>query len=173
MHASPPLETQGQSHLLQASPPKLPAIRTASTPVPLSGDRLGGKVAAWLGALAVGDAALAALFAQVSGEPLHTLSIAPVIIAGVAFVGLLLTGPRALWVAWRGRGRSTGGPAPELLASRTPKTTGVDEVAKELARIAKDQEHDRKRPVLEGRILPWPGRTDGRDHRLEVRVKTH
>ena len=26
--------------------------------------------------------------------------------------------------------------------------------AKELARIAKDQEHDRMRPVLEGRILP-------------------
>ncbi len=130
-------------------------------------------MAAWLGAVAVGGAALAALFAQASGEPLHTLSIALVVIAAVAFAGLLLTGPRALWVAWRGRGRSTEGPATEMLASPTPKTTGADEAAKELARLAKDQEHDRKRPVLEGRILPWPGRTDALDHRLEVRVKTH
>jgi hypothetical protein len=133
----------------------------------------GGKVAAWLGAVAVGGAALAALFAQASGEPLRTLSIALVVIAAVAFAGLLLTGPRALWVAWRGRGRSTEGPAPEMPASPTPKTTGADEVAEEVARLAKDQEHDRKRPILEGRILPWPGRTDALDHRLEVRVNTH
>ncbi len=74
----------------------------------------------------------------------------------------------------RGRGHSTERPAaPEMLASPTPRTTDADEAAKELTRIAKDQEHDRMRPVLEGRILPWPGRSDGRDHRLEIRVKTH
>jgi hypothetical protein len=134
----------------------------------------GGKVAAWLGAVAVGGAALAALLAQASRGPLHDLFIALVVVAAVAFAGLLLTGPRALWVAWRGRGHSTEPPAaPEMLASPTPRMTGADEAAKELARIAKDQEHDRMRPVLEGRILPWPGRSDGRDHRLELRVKTH
>jgi hypothetical protein len=49
----------------------------------------------------------------------------------------------------------------------------ADEAARELARIENDREHDRMRPVLEGRIMPWPGRSDGRDHRLEIQVKTH
>jgi hypothetical protein len=61
-------------------------------------------------------------------------------------------------------------PSAGTLASRT---VGTDEAAKELARIELDREHDRKRPVLEGHVLPWPGRSDGRGHRLEVRVKTH
>jgi hypothetical protein len=61
-------------------------------------------------------------------------------------------------------------PSAGALASRTAAT---DEAAKDLARIERDREHDRKRPVLEGHVLPWPGRTDGRDHRLEIRVKTH
>ena len=61
-------------------------------------------------------------------------------------------------------------PSAGTLASRT---AGTDEAAKELARIELDREHDRKRPVLEGHVLPWPGRSDGRGHRLEVRVKTH
>lgn len=134
----------------------------------------GGKVAAWLGAVAVGGAGLAVLFAQASRGPSHNLFIALVIIAVVAFVGLLLTGPRALWVAWRGRRRSTGRPAaPEMLVSPTLRTTGTDEATKELAQIAKAQEHDRMRPVLIGRVLPWPGHSDGRDHRLEIRVTTH
>jgi hypothetical protein len=29
------------------------------------------------------------------------------------------------------------------------------------------------RPVLEGRIVPWTGRSFGKSHRLEVRIKTH
>jgi hypothetical protein len=133
----------------------------------------GGKVAAWLGAVAAGGAALAALFAQASRGPLHALFIALVAVAAVAFVGLLLTGPRALWVAWNGRRSPVRPAAAEMVSYPAVRTTGADEAAKELARIAKDQEHDRMRPVLEGRILPWQGRNDGRDHRLEIQVKTH
>ncbi|HUY48832.1 MAG TPA: hypothetical protein VMV92_24470 [Streptosporangiaceae bacterium] len=55
----------------------------------------------------------------------------------------------------------------------TPRTAGADETAKELARIEINREHDRMRPVLEGHVSPRPGGSDGRDHRLEIRVKTH
>jgi transcriptional regulator with XRE-family HTH domain len=65
---------------------------------------------------------------------------------------------------------ATGGPRQEYLNNLIEHP---DEAARELARIENDREHDRMRPVLEGRILPWPGRSDGRDHRLEIRVKTH
>jgi len=175
MPAPPPVGTQGQSQLRQAkSTESVRKLHQQAGRYPCAMIDWGGKVAAWLGAVAVGGAALAALLAQASRGPLHDLFIALVVVAAVAFAGLLLTGPRALWVAWRGRGHSTEPPAaPEMLASPTPRMTGADEAAKELARIAKDQEHDRMRPVLEGRILPWPGRSDGRDHRLELRVKTH
>jgi hypothetical protein len=63
-------------------------------------------------------------------------------------------------------------PAPSASALAL-RTAGTDEATKELARIERDREHDRKRPVLEGHVLPWPGRSDGRGHRLEIRVKTH
>jgi hypothetical protein len=54
-----------------------------------------------------------------------------------------------------------------------PGTGHEGEAAGELARIENDREHDRMRPVLEGRIVAGPSYSDGRDHRLEIRVKTH
>jgi hypothetical protein len=54
-----------------------------------------------------------------------------------------------------------------------PAGAGADEAAKKLAQIETDREHDRKRPVLEGHVLPWTGGSDARGHRLEIRVKTH
>jgi len=65
---------------------------------------------------------------------------------------------------------ATGAPSQEYRRNLFEQS---DEAARELARIENDREHDRMRPVLEGRVLPWPGRSDGRDHRLEIRVKTH
>jgi hypothetical protein len=65
---------------------------------------------------------------------------------------------------------ATGGPSqeyPSKLIEHSNKTAG------ELAWIEADREHDRMRPVLEGRVIPWPGLSDERDHRLEIRVKTH
>jgi hypothetical protein len=50
----------------------------------------GGKVAAWLRAVAIAIAALA-VFAQAAHGPLHDMFIVLVVIAAVAFVGLLLT----------------------------------------------------------------------------------
>jgi hypothetical protein len=47
-----------------------------------------------------------------------------------------------------------------------------DEAARELARIESVREHDRMRPVLVGRVAPGPVYSDGRDHRLEIQVKT-
>jgi hypothetical protein len=47
-----------------------------------------------------------------------------------------------------------------------------DEAARELARIESDREHDRMRPVLVGRVAPGPVYSDGRDHLLEIQVKT-
>lgn len=69
----------------------------------------GGRVAAWLGAVAVAGAGLAVLFAQASRGLVHDLFIALVVVSIAAFVGLVLTGPRAAWVAWRRRSRSTEG----------------------------------------------------------------
>src|ERR1022692_1449277 len=67
----------------------------------------GGKVAAWLAAVAGVSATLAALIATVAKQPLHggirALFAALVIIAAVSFLALLPTGPRALWTAWRNR----------------------------------------------------------------------
>ena len=54
----------------------------------------------------------------------------------------------------------------------TSKSDDVGEAARELARIEREREYDRMRPVLEGRIFPWPGLSDGRDYRLEIWVKT-
>ncbi len=73
---------------------------------------------------------------------------------------------RLLTAGWT----ATGGPSQAYLSNLIKH---ADEAARELARIENDREHDRMRPVLEGRIVPWPGRSDGRDHRLEIRVKTH
>jgi hypothetical protein len=68
----------------------------------------GGKVAAWFTGVAAVSAALAALVAQTAKQPLHgrmrDLFIVLVVAAAVSFVVLLLTGPRALWAAWRNRG---------------------------------------------------------------------
>lgn len=47
-----------------------------------------------------------------------------------------------------------------------------DGAARELARIEADREHDRMRPVLVGRVAPGPVYSDGRDHLLEIQVKT-
>lgn len=56
------------------------------------------------------SAALAALVAQTAKQPLHgrmrDLFIVLVVVAVVSFVALLLTGPHALWAAWRNRGRA-------------------------------------------------------------------
>jgi hypothetical protein len=68
----------------------------------------GGKVAAWFAAVAGVSAALAALIAATSKSPLRgdlrDLFIALVVIAAVSFAALVLTGPPALWSAWRNRG---------------------------------------------------------------------
>lgn len=86
----------------------------------------GGKVAAWLGAVAIASAALA-VFAQAAHGPLYDMFIVLVVIAAVAFVGLLLTGLRAVWVAWRTR-RSNQRPAtPEVPASPTGPGSGSSE----------------------------------------------
>jgi hypothetical protein len=136
----------------------------------------GGKVAAWFASVAAVSAGLAALLAQTTSAPLggdkHNLFIALVIVAAGSFAALLFTGPRALWMAWRNRGhinpRSAGPALPDTPASKT----AADEAARELVRIEQNREYDRMRPVLEGHIVPWPGRSDGRNHRLEIRVKT-
>jgi hypothetical protein len=65
---------------------------------------------------------------------------------------------------------AVGGPGREYRGNLIGR---ADAAARELARIENDREHDRMRPVLEGRFMPWAGRSDGRDHRLEIRVKTH
>lgn len=67
----------------------------------------GGKVAAWFAAVTVGSATLAALVTQTAKPPLHGWSRAVfvilVIIAALSFVVLMLTGPRAVWLAWTAR----------------------------------------------------------------------
>ena len=65
---------------------------------------------------------------------------------------------------------ATGGPGREYRGNVVGRAA---DAARELAWIENDREHDRMRPVLEGRIVPWPGLSDGRDHRLEIRVRTH
>ena len=64
---------------------------------------------------------------------------------------------------------AAGGPSQEYLNNLVEH---ANRTAGELARIEADREQDRMRPVLEGRVIPWPGLNDGRDHRLEIRVKT-
>jgi hypothetical protein len=72
----------------------------------------GGKVAAWFAAVAGVSATLAALIAATAKQPLHggmrILFAALVITAAVSFLALLLTGPRALWTAWRDRKGAEG-----------------------------------------------------------------
>jgi hypothetical protein len=67
----------------------------------------GGKVAAWFAGVTVASATLAALIAATAKQPFHgwlrAVFIILVIIAGVSFIMLLLTGPRAAWAAWRNR----------------------------------------------------------------------
>ncbi|MDQ2874511.1 MAG: hypothetical protein M3Y33_06775 [Actinomycetota bacterium] len=57
--------------------------------------------------------------------------------------------------------------------SASPGGAGADQAMRRLAQIEADREHDRRRPILEGRVLPWAGSGDARGHRLEVRVKSH
>jgi hypothetical protein len=68
----------------------------------------GGKVATWFAAVAGVSATLATLIAATSKSPLRggprDLFIALVVIAAVSFAALVLTGPPALWSAWRNRG---------------------------------------------------------------------
>jgi hypothetical protein len=67
----------------------------------------GGKIAAWFAAVAGVSTALAALIATAAKLPLHgrlrDLFIALIVIAAVSFIALVLTGPRALYGAWRSR----------------------------------------------------------------------
>jgi hypothetical protein len=67
----------------------------------------GGKVAAWFAAVTGVSATLAALVAAEVKQPLHggmrALFAVLVIISAVSFLALLLTGPPALWSAWRSR----------------------------------------------------------------------
>ncbi len=63
----------------------------------------GGKVAAWFAGLTAAAAALAALVASSVQKPLHNwLFVILVVIAGISFVALLVTGPAALWRSWHG-----------------------------------------------------------------------
>ena len=73
---------------------------------------------------------------------------------------------RLLAAGWTAIGR----PSQEYLSNQMEHS---GDAARELVWIENDREHDRTRPVLEGRILPWPGRSDGRNHRLEIWVKSH
>lgn len=133
-----------------------------------------GKVA-WFGGVAAASGTLATLLAQSHHRLWRDLFVALVAIAAISFVGLLVTGPLALMAAWRAKGRHISQPitAPPAPVSPVPRNTGADQAAEKLALIEENREHDRMRPLLEGRILPWPGRSDGREHRLEIRVKSH
>ena len=39
-------------------------------------------------------------------------------------------------------------------------------------RAEQDRLYEDHRPVLEGRVVPWPGHSDERDHRLEIHLKS-
>lgn len=75
----------------------------------------GGKVAAWFAGVTAASAALAALIAATDKQPFHgwlrVAFIILVIIAGISFIVLLLTGLRAAWAAWRNRKAASRGPA--------------------------------------------------------------
>lgn len=83
----------------------------------------GGKVAAWFAGVTAASATLAALIAATAKQPFHgwllVVFIVLVIIAGVSFIVLLLTGPRAAWAAWRSRKAAVRGPAcqPQVAAT--------------------------------------------------------
>ena len=91
----------------------------------------GGKVAAWFGAVAAASTALTALVAQTAKQPLHgqmrDLFIAMMLIAAASFLSLLLTGPRALWLAWRNgrQARSTELRVPEWVVERPTEVAAV------------------------------------------------
>jgi hypothetical protein len=87
----------------------------------------GGKVAAWFGGVAAVAAALAGLISGTS-KHLHGLLLAAfivlVVIAVVAFLGLLFTGVRVVWAAWsRRRARSAN--QPEVSAPTAPSEPAV------------------------------------------------
>lgn len=120
----------------------------------------GGKVAAWFAGVAAASATLAALIAATAKQPFHgwlrVLFIILVIIAGVSFIVLLLTGPRAAWAAWRNRKAAGRGPA------RRPRSRdAVDDTINPAEPRSPDLQHLRGL-ALEGRVmrarLPEPHR---------------
>jgi len=92
----------------------------------------GGKVAAWFGGVTAAAAALAGLISATAKPPLHGLPllgfIILIVIAMVSFLGLLFTGPRAAWTAWRSRSNKPASPSedrPEASGPLTPSGTAA------------------------------------------------
>jgi hypothetical protein len=120
----------------------------------------GGKVAAWFAGVAAASATLAALIAATAKQPFHgwmrVLFITLVIIAGVSFIVLLLTGLRAAWAAWRNWKASGRGPA-----RRAQSGDAVDDTINPAEPRSPDLQHLRGL-ALEGRVmrarLPEPHR---------------
>jgi hypothetical protein len=111
----------------------------------------GGKVAAWFAGVAAASATLAALIAATAKQPFHgglrVLFIILVIIAGVSFIVLLLTGPRAAWAAWRNPKAADRGPA------RRPQSgDAVDDTINPVGPRSPDLRHLRDL-ALEGRVM--------------------
>ena len=58
-------------------------------------------------------------------------------------------------------------------AARAAQKVGADaESARALQKIEEDRRYEEMRPVLEARIILWVGRSFGKSHRLEVRIKS-
>ena len=120
----------------------------------------GGKVAAWFAGVAAASATLAALIAATAKQPFHgwlrVLFIILVIIAGVSFIVLLLTGPRAAWAAWRNRKAAGRGPA------RRPQSGDVVDATINPAEPRSPNLQRLRGLALEGRVmrarLPEPDR---------------
>lgn len=83
----------------------------------------GGKVAAWFAGVTAAAATLAGLVYGTT-KHLHGIMLAAfivlVVIAALAFLGLLFTGVRVVWAAWRRRSRRPTTPAADQPEERSP-----------------------------------------------------
>jgi hypothetical protein len=119
----------------------------------------GGKVAAWFGAVAAVSVALAALVGATAKQPLHgrmrDLFAALVVVAAVSFAALLLSGPPALWAAWRNRRRAklahpAGPPKPDL-------ATRAEALSRELYDFVAERKRDD--PMMKSFLRSATGRS--------------
>ena len=111
----------------------------------------GGKVAAWFAGVTAASAALAALVAATAKQPFHgwlrLVFFILVIIASVSFIVLLLTGPRAVWAAWRNW--KSAGPDP----ARQPQSGDVVDDAINPAEQGSPVPQHLRDLALEGRAM--------------------